>query len=360
MGTGHFARCLTLAGALKARGATIVFICRQLHDSLRQRVRQDGHDLVVLDGVARNATAEDLAHSSWLSVDQEQDASETLLALSGGTFDWVVVDHYALDARWERTVRRVTRRLMAIDDLADRLHDCDLLLDQNLLADMDTRYAGKVPHDCTLLLGPRYALLQTVYAELHAQVRVRNTPVQRILVYFGGVDSDNLTGRTMAALIELGLPDTEVDAVLPLNAVHAKAMSTLTAGMPHVRLHHGLPSLAPLMARADLAIGACGATTWERICLALPTLAVSIADNQVAVATKLHEMGLIHWIGSGTEADERAIGKAVEFAIGHGSFSAWSRRCMQVCDGRGTVRTVESMMARQGSEPSVDSVMQVQ
>ena len=78
-----------------------------------------------------------------------------------------MVDHYALDVRWESAMRTQARHIMVIDDIADRQHDCDVLLDQNFYENMQTRYTGKVPPYCRLLLGPRYALLRDEFRELH-------------------------------------------------------------------------------------------------------------------------------------------------------------------------------------------------
>src|SRR5690606_13678349 len=86
-------------------------------------------------------------------------ADQTLAALGSRPPAWLVVDHYAIDARWHRHLRPACIHLLAIDDLADRNHDSDLLLDQNL-GRGPVDYQGLVPSRCTLLTGPKYALLR--------------------------------------------------------------------------------------------------------------------------------------------------------------------------------------------------------
>lgn len=186
IGTGHFMRCLTLADALKQRGAQIRFVSRRLPEHLRVMLAAKGHELALLDGALNDAASDELAHARWLGVSQEQDASNTAQTLKDQPWDWLVVDHYALDARWESAMRVSSRQIMVIDDIADRQHDCDVLLDQNFYADMDTRYTGKVATSCQLLLGPRYALLRDEFRELHEQVKPRNGIVKRVLVFLGG------------------------------------------------------------------------------------------------------------------------------------------------------------------------------
>ena len=117
------------------------------------------------------------------------------------------MDHYALDARWESVLRQTAKKTLVIDDIADRQHDCDVLLDQNFYADMQTRYTGKVPEHCQLLLGPRYALLREEFRQLREQITPRTGPVKRVLVFFGGVDADNYTARAIKALANIGSHD---------------------------------------------------------------------------------------------------------------------------------------------------------
>ncbi len=188
IGTGHFMRCLTLADTLKQRGAEIRFICRYLPDYLQDSLRKSGYEFKLLTSVSTEVVEGDLVHSSWLGTCQHIDAQDSVHALSDSKWDWLIVDHYALDAQWESAVRAVSKKILVIDDIADRLHDCDLLLDQNYYANMDSRYKGKVPLYCRLLLGPRYALLRDEFRQLREKVKLRTGPVKRILVFFGGVE----------------------------------------------------------------------------------------------------------------------------------------------------------------------------
>lgn len=173
IGTGHFMRCLTLADELKKQGVQIRFVSRNLPDHLRDMLTAKGMELVSLINNTSATQIDELAHSAWLVTSQAQDAQDTIQALAGQTFEWLVVDHYALDTRWETAIRNTAKQIMVIDDLADRVHDCDVLLDQNFYADMQTRYSGKVPAHCQLLIGPRYALLREEFRKLRKQIQPR-------------------------------------------------------------------------------------------------------------------------------------------------------------------------------------------
>ena len=170
---------------------------------------------------------------------------------------------------------------VVIDDLADRPHQANLLLDQNFFGeDTEQRYQRLVPRQCLQLLGPHYALLGPEYPQLHSLVPSR-IELRRLMVFFGGVDQANLTGRTLEVLLNSVFADLSVDVVLGLKSPHRQAVEQLVRLRTHTTLHSSLPSLAGLIARADLGIGAGGITTWERACLGLPALVVPCAANQI-------------------------------------------------------------------------------
>jgi UDP-2,4-diacetamido-2,4,6-trideoxy-beta-L-altropyranose hydrolase len=345
IGTGHVMRCLTLADALGERGSECRFICREHPGNLLALIRQRGHAVQTLSSVAEgnsgSAAANDgPAHAGWLGTAWQTDAAQTRSVLSGEPVDWLIVDHYALDARWELQLRPVCRRLMAIDDLADRAHDCDLLLDQNLVPDWEHRYQGKVPAHCGLMLGPDYALLQPQYAELHGRVPLREGVVRSVLIYFGGADSDNVTGRSIAAFLSLRRSDVAVDVVINPASPHAEAIRSQLNGYPHITLHTSLPSLAPLMVRADLAIGGGGVTSWERCCLGLPSVVITLAENQRSIAAELDRRGVIRWLGHKDEVNETELAQALVPILQSALPATWSERCSRTVDGRGTERVV--------------------
>ena len=278
IGTGHFMRCLTLADELKKQGGQIRFISRNLPPHLSEMLNSKGMEYISLIMEAIQESIDELTHSSWLGTSQTQDAQATTQALADQSWDWIVVDHYALDERWESAVRMSCKKLMVIDDLADRQHYCDVLLDQNYYVDMQTRYLSKVPAHCQLLLGPQYALLREEFRTLREKVKVRTGNVKKILVFFGGGDADNHTSLAMQALAELNSKQ-QVDVVIGVQ--HPNREQIQQACINHGFICHVQTTrMAELMAEADLAIGAGGTATWERCCLGLPTICFCLAENQ--------------------------------------------------------------------------------
>lgn len=344
-------RCLTLARTLRNRGATCHFICREHPGDLVERIRQDGFEVVSLpvpqnsdpSPVRRDKTS--AANEPFMGLDWRADADQTIATLREHRTDWLIVDHYALDHRWESQVRPYCSKIMVIDDLANRPHDCDLLLDQNLIADKEYRYNKLLPANCARLLGPRYALLQRNYAELRSQTPPRSGPVQRILVYFGGADNQNLTGMAMAAFMALNRTDIALDVVVNPASRYAPILREQAQPHTNITLYDALPSLAHLMVQADLAIGAAGATSWERCCLGLPALVVTLAENQIPIATELDRLRLARWLGDKNAVSALSLQYALLDALSdEDPLFEWSTRCRAPVDGRGAERVAELLL----------------
>lgn len=338
IGTGHFMRCLTLADGLKYRGAQIRFVSRHLSEHLCSMLVNKGYEFALLASDQNHMPLDELAHAHWLGVSQARDATDSIQALSDRVWDWLVVDHYALDFRWEFMLRQTVKKILVIDDIADRQHGCDVLLDQNFYADMATRYTGKTPAHCQLLLGPRYALLRDEFRQLREQVKPRSGPVRHVLVFFGGVDVDNYTAQAIEALAGIGSSDLHVDVVIGAQHLHREQIETACAEKGFV-CHVQTSRMAELMAAADLAIGAGGSASWERCCLGLPSLTASLANNQVGIAKALDLFGACIYIGALETASAAVIQSAIIALLAHPDrFMLLSEKSYSLVDGLGVDR----------------------
>lgn len=341
IGTGHFMRCLTLADALKQRGAQIRFISRHLPMHLRDLLVKKGHAFVPLSSNPNELSADKLPHSHWLGTSQQSDAQDTIQALRDKKWDWLVVDHYALDATWERELRRNGCRILAIDDLADRLHDCDVLLDQNCYADINSRYVGKVPDRCRKLLGPRYALLREEFGTLRSHINPRTGRVERILIFFGGVDSGNYTERAIKVLTDCGV-DVCVDVVIGAQHPRRKTIESECAKYGFT-CYVQTTRMAELMASADLALGAGGASTWERCCLGLPTITWAVAENQRSSTLHLQRIGVCIEAADLVSNFERSCVDIAALIKDHKRIASCSRLGYELVDAEGTLRVVDGI-----------------
>jgi UDP-2,4-diacetamido-2,4,6-trideoxy-beta-L-altropyranose hydrolase len=334
MGAGHFMRCLTLAQGLVAAGAIVRMISQGLPAHLQALGRTAGCEVVALPGP-------EPAPAPWPEAATAADASATVAAL-GSRWDWVVVDHYALGAGWEAAVHPLAGRILAIDDLADRDHACDVLVDQNLYRDAELRYRGRVPAGCRLLLGPRYALLRAEFAALHAAARPREGAVTRQLISFGGADSENHTGGALAALEGVLAPGCQVDVVL--GASHPRREELLAqCAARGFRAHVQTGRMAELMSQADLAIGAGGISTWERCCVGLPAIVAVIAANQRQLVADGGAAGILQPLAAGGDFTGHLRRELAALLASPERRRAISVAGLAAVDGRGAERVLEAM-----------------
>lgn len=307
IGTGHVMRCLTLAEALKKQGAECHFLCREHAGHLIDAIEARGfsvHRLLAESpyGTTTQAGDNQPDHAHWLGTTWEQDAEACGPLITQLIPDWLVVDHYALDARWEAAVLPDRTRLLVIDDLADRSHRADLLLDQNLGREVED-YASLVPVECKVLAGPQFALLRPEFAERRESSLARrhqHPAVRRLLISLGGVDKDNATGQVLDALNACDLPnDLEITVVMGATAPWLAEVKARAVKLPwSTEVVVNVSDMARRMAEADLAIGAAGSTSWERCCLGLPTLMLVLAENQQSIATALDTVGAAICLGN--------------------------------------------------------------
>jgi UDP-2,4-diacetamido-2,4,6-trideoxy-beta-L-altropyranose hydrolase len=340
-------RCLTLADGLRAEGANVRFITRAHQGNLDALIEARGycvHSLAVRD---EPVVCADPPHAAWLGCDWRTDFEDTARVLqSVGGVDWLVVDHYALDARWETPLREFARRIFVIDDLADRQHDADLLLDQNPVASAQQRYRSRVGPHCEQLIGAAYALLRPEFAGLRETVKRRSIEgAPRLLVFFGGVDATDETGKFLDAWSAHDADRFVADVVIGAN--HALRAQYGQCVLPGVTVHGYVPHMAELMAKSDHAFGASGTTNWERFCLGLNASVVSVADNQIPIAQFLGEQGWIDSLGDASNTTVETYRRALR-ALDPSSPAARARRerLMQVVDGLGVQRVVARLVGR--------------
>lgn len=350
IGSGHLMRCLTLAQELRRKGAEVEFVCRAHFGNLNHLVKEQGfalHELQespeALESIenCKNTTK----HQAWLGVCQEQDAAETAEILQAHKpddtkIDWLVVDHYALDKTWQKPLKSLFNKLLVIDDLADREHLCDALLDQNLLLEADKNlYQTKIPAKAKQFLGPQFALLKPEYPATAKQLKPRSGEVNRLLIFVGASDLTGLSEHFLQALNHEDFQDLAIDLVLGSN--HQTTQPDLVAGLKQhknqkIAVHQNLPSLAPLMAKADLMLGAGGTTNWERLCLGLNSVIASLADNQDSVNAKLGELGLIYFLGRAENLQLATSRKAIKHCLANPQeLAKRSQKMQELVKGQG-------------------------
>ena len=323
MGTGHVMRCLTLANELKQQNHDIVFICRELTGNLILLIK---YPILVLP--KNDNFQSDGLYLNWLGTTQEQDAEQTIKAIPKNT-DLLIVDSYALDEIWHKQLRPYTKKIMVVDDLADRQFDCDVLLNQNLGTQIED-YKDKVPNDCELLLSCDYALLRPEFSNLRekALIKRKNTKeIKNILISMGGSD---ITNKTYDILQDIS-DDLNIVVVLGSSSPHNKMIISYAKDKENIKVVIDADNISGLMFDADLAIGAGGSTSWERCCLGLPTLLYVLAENQRKIAENLEQLDAVKIVDN-LKVNLQNILNNLHF------WQTMSESAQTVCDGIGVKR----------------------
>ena len=324
VGGGHVMRCLTLAGALRDKGAACAFVATP--EVSRLLAAFAGPEIERLQGVGEDAEA--LARAG-------------LTAIGDWDATWVVADHYGLSAAQERRLRLSAGRLLAIDDLR-RSHDADLVLDTNL---------GRAPIDyrgSEVLAGPGYTLIRPAFGDLR-QIALMNRSVQsgvgRVLIAMGLTDLDGITARVLRAILPV-LGDRQADVVLGGGAAGLDEVMRLAHGDRRIEVHVDTRAMSALTAAADLAIGAGGSSTWERCCLGLPAITVVLAENQKANAAALEAAGATLSLNvADADFDARLADQFQALCADDTRLKAMASAAAGLCDGQGAVRVAQRMLA---------------
>ena len=351
IGTGHVMRCLTLANALANKGMETLFICREHDGHLAEAIRNNGHQCKLLPSPTATILDEPdpemmPPYAGWLGESWETDLQQTRKLIPAAYIDWLIVDHYALDQQWEKGMRDMAGHILVIDDLADRLHDCDILLDQTLGRSQD-EYQERVPKKCRILAGVQYALLRTEFREWrpYSLERRQKPALKKLLVNMGGIDAHNMTSKVLHGLVNARESNiSEITVVLGMSAPHLSTVTALAESMQvPVNVMVNANNMAELMAKSDLAIGAAGSTVWERCCLGLPAIMIILAKNQELACERLVEEGAAILLNAMDELAQ-CINDLANNVMILGEMSITASRLV---DGNGCSRVIDALFRGQ-------------
>jgi UDP-2,4-diacetamido-2,4,6-trideoxy-beta-L-altropyranose hydrolase len=336
IGSGHIARCLTLARVLRQQGSHVAFACRRLPGHRLDALAAEGFETFALPDVYPDEDPQQ-AIESMLPWQADIEALDALLA-GHGAFDWIIADHYGLDHHWQTAARRWAPRIAAVDDLATRRYSVDLLLNQNL-SGLSANYAPLLPEDCRTLLGPRYAMLREEFVCPAIAIKPK---ARRVLVNFGGFDAAMQTHHAMLALKDFA--ELEVDFVAGADNPAWAQMQALAATRPHWRLRSFVSDFQQRMTAADLFIGAGGGTSWERAALGLPTLCIAVSNNQQANGEVMAAAGAHVFMGAREQVSVEQLRDAIGFVVDNVYLrQSLAERSRQLVDGRGALRVAAAL-----------------
>lgn len=345
IGTGHVMRCLTLADGFVEYGVqSVTFVCRDLPGNIIHLIK-GRYDVVTLPFDSEGYSQEnyDNEYDFWLGATKEQDRKETAEILKTIGCDMLVVDHYTLDEKWETPLRQLTSKIFVIDDLANRKHDCDFLVDQNYYSNLQTRYRGLVNKEIDVFLGPKYALIRKEINQIRA---VRNNKsaarqsIKNILVFLGGADIHNITLKLLQVLLRLDNISLSVNVVVGSANPHKEQVKNFCSGKEIFSYHEQPSNFPELLAEADFCFGAGGSSNWERLCIGLPSAIVSIADNQDEICLGLEQKQLVFALEKDAITKKKVENILIKAEHNYNRLVEESRLFV---DGQGVNRVLESV-----------------
>ena len=315
IGSGHLMRCLALAERLrKEKNVNISFISRDLQGNLSHIIQQKSFMVCHLPFAEADDTK--AGYARWLAVSQEIDAKETSECILHMRMkpDWLIVDHYAIDATWERKVRPFVKRIFVIDDLADRVHECDALLDQSPDPKLENYYERLVPSGCKRFFGPPYALFREEFFQAQQSKMYKcGTHIPKVaLVTFGGSDSTNETEKVLFALAAIDQADILIHVVVGASNPRREIIRKLSRKDSRVRYHCQIDYMAKLLQEVDFVIGAPGTSLWEWCFLRIPSLVIAVADNQKLCADYRTNPDICVYLGETENVSQEKIKNVLE------------------------------------------------
>lgn len=342
IGAGHVMRCLTLARELK-KHATIQFICRNRKGHLIDRIESEGFEVFRLNGKSLPNDIENRLKVEWLGTTQEQDVIDCSKILENIEPDWMIVDHYGIDVFWHERLQKYCKKLLVIDDLANRQYSCDILLDQNFYQDKNQRYKNRVMSTCKLLLGPKYALLREEF--LSQLPNAQKKGVERILVYFGGSDVKNNTLKVLQGIQYSKQFNIFIDVVIGPDSPYKTEILSFASVMKNVTCFDFVENMAEMMCNSDLYIGSAGTTTWERCCMGLPSVVIGVAENQIEPMEAMELAGMTYFLGRDENVKSFHVSEILDKILDNPSaLSAMRKRNLELVDGYGALRCVSEML----------------
>ncbi|ETT41088.1 GCN5-like N-acetyltransferase [Paenibacillus sp. FSL R5-192] len=332
LGIGHVMRCLALSEELIKHDYEVIFICKEANPLITRLIREKGCDLLLID--------------TPIFIDGEHESEHVVQLIINGYHveqeDWLIVDHYSLDITFEQNLRKVFANIMVVDDLADRSHDCDILLDTSSNVSKRDTYDRLIPSSAIQLLGPEYTLLRGEFIEKRETLNPQDERgINNIFVCFGGTDPTNETIKTIKALQPIMNENIQVNIVLGKPNLRIEQWMTRNKS-EYMELFIQPDSIAAIMSSSDLAICAGGGMTWERYCLGLPGLVIAVAENQLELAQQGQLLGIDKYIGQSESVQEQDITQIFMQTINHGEWLKEARnKAMALIDGKGASRVVK-------------------
>jgi len=279
IGIGHIMRCLTLAQELKNNFDKIIFLTRKDSGDFTETIMKNEFEVI------------------FIPTNNDSDIIKNIVTTNSENKNFLLIDHYDVDSNFESSLKNIFEKIFVIDDLANRKHDCDLLIDQNYYRDLNHRYKKLIQNDTITLLGSKYAIIRPEFRNINKKTIKKNSQIKKILVSFGGSDPTNECKKALDALCSIENNQFEIVAIVGIYNNKFERLKKLYEKYSNIKIYRHVNDLSQLMLNSDLFIGAGGTTTWERFYMGLPSIVTIISDDQKESIEFLSDMGHVINLG---------------------------------------------------------------
>jgi UDP-2,4-diacetamido-2,4,6-trideoxy-beta-L-altropyranose hydrolase len=341
IGDGHFLRCLTLVNELKNKFRQIIFISNELPKHFSQIIEKNNFKICRIDGYSHIQEEKIAMKLKKQLIQKDFIQTKKIIEKHKNSSNYLIVDHYGIDYVWEKNIRENIEKVIVIDDLANRKHDCDILFDQNFYEDMEKRYSRLIPNFCKQFLGPKFALLRPEFFNARKNLKRRNE-LKQILISFGGSDPSNETYKALTSINNLEKKYI-IDVIVGSNNPNKKQIMKLCLKIPFCNFYEQVDNISKYMKKADLAIGGGGVTTWERCCLGLPTIVTSLSRDQKKITEELSKIECVINLGTAKKSTKLDYVNALN-EINLKKLRKISKKCLALVDGKGAKRATKKIL----------------
>ena len=283
-------------------------------------------------------------YSNSEKINEKNDAQKTisLIKKHSGQKNILIIDNYQLSKKWETYAKPFVHKLIVIDDLPNRSHNCDLLIDQNLHTKVNGLYKGLIPSNCIKLIGPKFSMIRKEFRMMRKSVKPRTFPIKKILVSFGGSDIENQTLVALNSIKKMN-GKINVDVVVGKANKCKKTLKIFCNKNKHFTYYEQIDNIADLMLSSDLSIGSSGSTTWERCSLGLPAIVSISSNDQRDTANSLSKKKCVINLGDVKKVKESSYINAIT-NLKKNDLRNMSKNSMSLVDGNGTQRILKHIL----------------
>ncbi|MDO9184290.1 MAG: UDP-2,4-diacetamido-2,4,6-trideoxy-beta-L-altropyranose hydrolase [Bacteriovorax sp.] len=331
IGTGHFFRCKTLAIKLKSQGYDIYFICnheaetfvkgQNLHSEYSfYFLKSDSNEINELDEI--------------ISFIQKLKSPLILF-----------LDSYSHTINWEKNIFPHVTLFIVLDDLGNKKHYSHFIIDPTYGRESTDYKSDYI--NINALTGTKFAILPDEYRVERQKInpdKLSDFSQFNIHVFFGGVDSNNLTLTFSKYLLELS-SNIKLHIVTGPLYLEIKSIQKLIIDFPSRIIHsHNTNKMWETFGTCNLAVGAPGITTWERAALGIPSIYLDIIENQKDILIQLQAAGLCEYLGSAKSMSQEIFYAKIKPIISNTEkLNSIRKNSLLAVDANGVNRIIEKI-----------------